>query len=442
MSSPDGTQGTVAERFSAARPGWTLAACTEVALPYWRVRTRVRLMAHKRLGPIEEYALRAISAGIVNAEQVGEFLGLGEALCDATIVALLSRELLRWQGEELELTNSGNEVLTDCTVIRAEVRTVEIEWDGLLRRPVAALSAFLEPRNVRARGVREIPPSPSTGPDAEEMRSHLREIETLLRQLADGRGDEFDLLDIGGIERRFRMFRPAYALVYERDGAKDIQVGLVVDGRISSEHEQAFATAGLPGRLGVGSKGLKSERRAIARVMKAASVKPNRELTPHAHADPLQVALSASGERLIIIGRELREAVLDDAFLDVIDDLLGKGVTVTLAWQGRARANNAYDQSAIKALRDLEGEGRDLTLGAARGGPNALISDGRLAVLTSHDYLGHRGGEARDLHDERGVLITDAAAVNALATHLLAGITPLKQDDHATSQSPRRQRAT
>jgi hypothetical protein len=430
-------QGNVAERFASSRPGWTLAACTDVALPYWRVRARIRLMAHKRLGAIEEYTLRSISAGIVDPEDVGEFLGLGEALLRATTVGLLSSELLRWHGKHLALTGSGKEVLEECAVIKAEVRTVDIEWDGLLRRPVAPLSAFLEPRNVRARGIREIPPSPSAGPDAEEMRAHLRGIEALLRQLADRRADTFDLLDIGGIERRVRVFRPASALVYERDSARDVQVSLVVDGRISAEHEQAFATAGLARRLGVGPRGLASERRSINRVAKAAAVKRSRALPPHGHADPLAIALTTSAERLIIIGRELREAVVDDRFLEALDNRLNAGVAVTLAWRGRARDTDGYDASALKKLQELSAEKPGLRLGTTRTGPGALLSDARLAVVTSHDYLGHHGGPARDLHDARGVLVTDAPSVNAIAEILTATIAPLKDPSVSQGQAAR-----
>lgn len=426
MSSTPASQTSIAERFATARPGWTLAASTDVALPYWRVRTRVRVMAHKRLGPIEEYTLRAISEGITRPQDIGEFLGLGEPLLRATTVGLLSGELLRWAGKTLALTRSGQDVLKECVVIKAEVRTVDIEWDGLLRRPVAPLSATLEPRTVRDRGIREIPPSPTNAPDAEEMRSQIARIEALLRQLADRRAETFDLLDIGGIERRFRMFRGATALVYEREGSKDVQVSLVIDGRISDEHEQAFATAGLARRLGIGDNGLRSERRAVSRVSKAAEVMGARALPANDHDDPLQIALASSTQRLLIIGRELREAVVNEAFCDALQARLNAGAAVTLAWIGRARDSDAYDGSLLKRLREMAAKSPALTLGTTRSGPGALVSDDRIAVLTSHDYLGHHGGPARDLHDARGVLITDAASVNAVAEILSKAVTALK----------------
>ena len=417
----------VAERFADARAGWTLASTTSVALPYWRIRTRVRVLAHKRLGAIDEYVLRAVKAGITRPADIGAFLGLGDQLMQAMAAGLLESELVRWQDGALALTQSGTELLRECILIKSEVRTVDIEWDGLLRRPVAPLSATLEPRDIRALGIREIPPSPSTAPDAEEMRRQLGTIEGLLRQLADRRAETFDLLDIGGIERRFRIFRPATALVYEREGAVDIQISLVVDGRISDEHEQAFARAGLARRLGVGPKGLPSHRRAIDRLLKANDVDHARALAPHEHPEPLRIALTHSERRLLIIGRELRAAAMDDKFLEAIETRLQRGVAVTLAWMGKTRDLDGYDPALLRSLQALATKHPELTVGTVRSGPGALVSDDRLVVLTSHDYLGHCGGQARNLHDARGVLVTVPAAADALASALSAAVEPLGQ---------------
>ncbi|HUA74601.1 MAG TPA: hypothetical protein VL988_07570 [Solirubrobacteraceae bacterium] len=417
----------VARRFADARAGWTLAAATNVALPYWRIRTRVRVLARKRIGAIDEYVLRTIRAGISNRADIGAFLGLGDQLMEATTVGLLEGELVAWRGNDLALTHSGTELLRECVLIKSEVRTVEIEWDGLLRRPVAPLSGSLEPRDIRALGIREIPPSPSTAPTAEEMRDQLGTIEELLRQLADRRAEMFDLLDIGGIERRFRMFRPATALVYEREGATDVQVSLVVDGRISDEHEQAFARAGLARRLGVGDKGLPSDRRAIDRLLKANEVTGTRALAPYEHSDPMQIALAHSERRLLIIGRELRTAVVGEQFLEAIEACLQRGVQVTLAWISKTRDPDGCDTVLLDSLRELADKHPGLTVGTVNSGPCALVSDDRIVVLTSYDYLGRRGGQARNLHDARGVLVTGAADADALVSALSGSIRPLRE---------------
>jgi hypothetical protein len=426
-----------AAHFALSRPGWSLAAATDVALPYWRVWTRLRVLSHKPLGAIDEYVLRTVDAGVDDPADIALFLGLEDVLTRAAVVGLLERDALGMRaGSRVALTGLGTELMRESALITPEVRTVEVEWDGLLRRPVAPLALWLEPRDLRRAGVREIPPSPVTPPSTEEMRSGIRKIEVLLRQVADRRAGTVDLLDVGGIDRRKRLFRPATALVFEREGGTEIQVGLVVDGRISADHEEAFARAGLARKLGVDpQRGLRSSRRYIARTLKEAETEDDgRPLAPHEHADALELALRRAVQRIVIVGRELRRAVVDDDFVEHLEARLAQDVQVTLGWSARARESDVVDPLVLRDLKQLAARHPGLSLTTSSSDGGALIMDDRVAVLTSYDYLGNRGGAARDLHDERGLLYTASHQVDAIASAVSARLTPFQE------RPPRRRR--
>ena len=76
-------------------------------------------------------------------------------------------------------------------------------------------------------------------------------LASLLRQPGNPMEAVWELLGIKAIDRRELFFQPALALVYKATVGDDIQVAFAIDGRLSPEHEEAFARANGPKKLGI-----------------------------------------------------------------------------------------------------------------------------------------------------------------------------------------------
>ena len=78
----------------------------------------------------------------------------------------------------------------------------------------------------------------------------VRDVERVVRQVSSGREQLQDILALKSM-RRFRVFRPAIALVYRAHTATDFLVDIALDGYRSERHSLAFAEAGLAKKLGL-----------------------------------------------------------------------------------------------------------------------------------------------------------------------------------------------
>jgi hypothetical protein len=428
-----------AEQLAESRQGWELVGYAEVALPYFRITTRLRVIARKCLGPIDEYVLHSVGVGVIAPEDIGALLGLDEPVLEATVVGLMQREALRLNGDQLSLTPLGDELIKECAQIVSEVSTVEIDWDGLLRHPVAALSSWYEPRELREIGLREVPPTPATRPDVDELRRERDPIEELIRRAGDRRLGTVEVLDVGGIDRRYRIFRPAVALAFQQQTSRDIQIAIVIDGRTSAAHEEAFAKAGLARRFGVSSRGLASTptiRSALGDAYDRAGV-----VAPYQHRRLLDAAISSSHERLLVLGYRLRRAVLDKDMIELLESKLVEGVSVHIGYGVRGRDGAEVDRDVLDTLHRLSDTHEKLVVGRLRRAhPCLLVSDSAPAVVTGFDWLGYRGDPTGLLADQRGRIVSAPEVVESLYTTFSTQVSEGKMA--RTRSRPAKQRRT
>jgi hypothetical protein len=59
------------------RPDFTMLSCVPVALPYWRLRVRVEVLAQRRISPLEEFVMRASREADEDVPRAVEFRGGG-----------------------------------------------------------------------------------------------------------------------------------------------------------------------------------------------------------------------------------------------------------------------------------------------------------------------------------------------------------------------------
>lgn len=410
-----------AQKFAHARPGFRLVDYAEVGLPIYRIRIQAVLLDHKAIPPIEEFILKALDSGLTSAEEISEFLGLELTIINAGLAELMRIDNISLSAppssrmQVLALTQKGQRTLREAELVTPEERTLEIEFDGLLRKPFFSSPVYpLKPRELSDKGMIEIPPLPSKRPEVEDL--NFQEVSDVIRQQGDAADYKKDLLTIKAIDHRQRFFMPAVALVYKANSGNEIQVAFVLDGRITEDHERAFAQAGGPKKIGiehsvsstsrpqsddVSELGITSEMissEEVEEVKKSVSIAHSeledlragidwaddeedriaaeekieevseqlrqfeatlqtfsvRPLEVHEHPPLLRRAIANSQQRLMIISPWIRAGVVNRKFVLDFEDMLKRGVQVYVGYGITEEEDKNRYPSDIRAEKDLE----------------------------------------------------------------------------------------
>lgn len=269
----------------------------------------------------------------------------------------------------------------------------------------------------------------------------------------------------------------ALALIFESvDRSEEIYVQFAIDGRVSEEHDLAFAKAEGLRKLGIvgslqevdpvvdallGEELIKqraddAEVEAIRRTTEnfrvqlssleeqaeSASVEkreqlvdlatgvakrlddaevtlkriPVRVLEVHEHAPLLVDALNTAQEQLLIISPWIRAAVVNDRFIKSVRRLLESDVAVVIGYGiDDGKSVSERDRAVEKKLQSLAAEFENFSfirLGDTHA--KVLIVDHSYAVVTSFNWLSFRGDPNRPFRDERGTLIAIEEEVKRL----------------------------
>lgn len=403
------------------RAGYELITYGEVGLPIFGVYATALVMERQERSCVEEFTLRALSAGLDRPAQIQGILGLPASIIDTTLADLVRQEALRTStpDDRLVLTERGKQVVGEAAVLCPAEQTIWFPFDGLLRRPKwYGDAAFLKPSEAKERGLRQIKAIPGKRPTADELSpADVSEVGRLAVGASRG---EREVLRVVSIEKCFRQFLPAVALVYRAVQGDEIQVSFAIDGRISQGHELAFARGGglerqpifeglqekvplpvddvLGGRMADVLQAAEALRKKAARVttsrsaldtaslavvtsqsegeraQAAAAAERARDELAQAEADlqrapvrPLPVyehpaifdeAISSATQRLLILSPWIRKAVVNDTFLRNLQRACERGVRVSIGF-GLGEddaAEKPWDAEARQRLEKLATE--------------------------------------------------------------------------------------
>lgn len=453
----------VAERHAGARPGWVLATYAEVGLPFYRVRARLQVLGRANVSAVEQFVVRAVDLGVNQVDDVSAALGLGTMVTEAAVAGLIMTDRVRLRhgssdGAGLQLTQEGRDIVRDVERFAAREWVLDVDFDGLLRRPVVPKEALLEPRELRERGFREIPPHPTQPPGQEEFQERLTELAELIQELGDPAQQVADVVAVKSVERKHRVFLPAVALVFRAEGGRRVQVAFAVDGELTPSHEQAFARAGLAKRFGIPDRGLESAAKAAARVLgrdvfqeaagddpreargergvvrsaeaaevpeasAEASLGPVRFLETYEHPRLLEQALLTAKARILLISPWLRRQVMDHDWFEKLEGALTRGVRVHLGWGIGKAAKGAEPDADADVLERLAELGKEFEALVVKrlGGTHMkiLICDSQFVVITSFNWLSFKGDPKRTFRDERGTMVEIREVVDVQFAELL-----------------------
>ncbi|MFE9362846.1 phospholipase D-like domain-containing protein [Streptomyces sp. NPDC006978] len=470
------------------RPGYRLVTYREVGLPHWDVPIRCRLLKNKSLGVLDEFILRCIEAGLAVSDDVAGFLVLPVEVVDAAMGRLvLSGHIIAVAGTSKTqvvryvLSDRGKRAAKELTDITPEERTLRMAYDGLTRKYVfVEKSMRWRPRDLRDLHILEIPAFPADPPAVSPEDTSA--VASVLRRITETA--QHDLLTVMTLDgKREKFFVRALALVFESvDRPEEIYVQFAIDGRVSEEHDLAFAKAEGQRKIGIvgslrdadsvvdallGDELIKqraddaevetirrttenfrvqlssleeqtekasAEKReqlvdlatGVARRLDDAEATlkriPVRVLEVHEHAPLLADALDTAKEQLLIISPWIRAAVIDDRFVKGVRRLLESDVAVVIGYGiDDGKFINERDRAAEKRLQRLAVEFdkfRFVRLGDTHA--KILIVDHSYAVVTSFNWLSFRGDPNRPFRDERGTLITIEEEVRRLRSDYMA----------------------
>lgn len=446
-----------ARRFGR-RDGFDLVSFREVGLPVYRLNTTAIVTAEQPLPEMQAFVLRSIDAGLDEIEDITGFLGLEPGDLDDVLFSLVAEGLLRLRSdsgrssERPVLTEKGTRAAETLRTAQTLERTFLVDYDGLLRVPVARRGGAVRPRALREQGAIEIAPSPPKKPSVEAL--DLGVVESVLRETRDLPRSHL-LLELVRVNRADTLFVPGVLLVFRARVGDEVQVGFVVDGRLSEPHELAFAAAQGPERLGllardgglieaaqellgdVGRQALaiaraesESEKTAESEgdvpaggegEVEVVEVLPAYQLVEtYEHPVHLERSLEETRERLIIVSPWIKRRVVDEAFAGRLRRLLRDGVHVYIGY-GLGETGPQDDHDAVRRLARLSDEFENFTF-ERFGDTHAkvLVSDESFAIVGSFNWMSFVGDPRKTFRDERGMLVRDPAAVRDVVNSVLA----------------------
>jgi hypothetical protein len=454
-----------------ARPGYRLADDVEVGLPVYLITARVFTQVQKKLTPIDEFLLRLTRAGLQQTEEMATFLGLQPSLVDDALSNLLAEDLLTPvtldRKQRFGLTLKGLRSLEAAETLTTEEKTLIIEYDAICRRVVMyGKDRLVSGRQARRMGLKQIRPLINRQLDISDL--PLRDVQRTIELNTLRREMKRAVLAIKELYRRHLYFLPGVALIYcSKDGAQ-IDVSFLVDGSISSEHDQSFARIDGVRRLGIDRdlsrfQEQKEDFGRIVEAIKAAQVQPAiippnlttgsqiqdhsvldllRHLTLEQRADLerhsiaylavedhpslLAQALKTSRQRLMIICPFLHESIVTDEFLRELESLLYRGVRVYIGYgmpDSVSRSPSKSHTSTVEKLDRMAQSSGQLNVRRVDSHAKVLIQDARLLVVGSFNWLSFKGDPDRPFRDEQSVLISLPSMIEKKFQELLPQFT-------------------
>jgi predicted transcriptional regulator len=408
----------VARSHAEAHPGYELISYGEVGVPFFELKIEAEVLAHKPIDPFAEFVLRATEAGVTEMSEMEGLLGLDAHVLDAVVVPLVEKGMLESDDDErVTITDEGRLALEAAAEIRVESQRLRVVYDPLLRQVEEPYGDFLQPRELKRLGIREVAVPAKLVPSLTQL--DVREVEAVIKQMGGAREQTSDILALRDM-RRYRVFNPGVAMVFRAEESDEVVVDVAFDGQVSERHTLAFAELGLKNRLraGRGSWNRSEDwREDLERPGVELDEVKTRSIPPYELPDLVEQALRDARQRVVIGSAGLQGAVLEGEVEKALEGCLKRGVSVYLIWGFDENAMKNSDPAAIRKLDRLANGNPNLivgTLGTSRNA-NILVRDDNFGILTEFRLLSHQGDSTRPFQDERGLLIENANVVRQLA---------------------------
>lgn len=228
------------------RPGFDLVDVKRCGLPVFRLTVEAITLRRQNLPTIQEFVLKSLIIEDATAAEVAAMLGLGIRHVEDNLTRLLFEQLVAELSDprsniKYHVTDLGKERL-ESGQSRPQDETLVFDYDLLLQSPVKLIDAQVEGAKEARQGGNLLLPAASLDPPSLDALT-LNTLGQVVRRIG---GKEFQrqILGLRRILRHQMMFRPATGLLFRNRVNGDLELGLVVDDKLSERHEVEFSRTG------------------------------------------------------------------------------------------------------------------------------------------------------------------------------------------------------
>ncbi|CUX72002.1 MULTISPECIES: hypothetical protein [Agrobacterium] len=228
------------------RPGFDLVDVKKCGLPVFRLTVEAITLRRQNLPTIQEFVLKSLMIEDATAVEIAAMLGLAIRHVEENLTRLLFEQLVTELSDSLSdtkyhITDLGKERL-ESGQSRPQDETLVFDYDLLLHSPVKLIDAQVEgAKEARQNGTLLLPAASLDPPGLDTLA--LNTLGQAVRRIG---GKEFQkqILGLRRVLRHQMMFRPTTGLLFRNRLTGDLELGLVVDDKLSERHEVEFSRTG------------------------------------------------------------------------------------------------------------------------------------------------------------------------------------------------------
>jgi len=429
-------------------------AIEDAAVPVTVVGTDVLAQERKPLPLLEEFALRLTDAGINAKSEIASILGLGEPLVESAIADQVTAGNLLYSAgnRSVSLTAAGRRSVQDLEAVQPVLMKLQIVFDRLTWKITDySRSNLMTKREVEEMGMQLLPALKTSRISQNEVTAPA--LNAMLENVSEDRR-RTEVLTVRKVRPHTHRFQPVKMLVYGDTDRGEVQVAVVINGDLSSEHETNLLELGGAENLGIHIES-PPERPLLTAELEALRIPPERvadlrsatidsrieaadldassiaEPTPASaaerslvemsvrsvsvfeHRELLREALDSAEVRILIISPWVKSTVVNSDLLGRLERRLRAGVQVHIAY-GIGSDDRGSDAQALKRLEVLRARYENSFTLARLANTHAkvLIFDDKW-IATSFNWLSFRGDPSRTYRMEEGTLVHIPAQVTS-----------------------------
>ncbi|WP_157875880.1 phospholipase D-like domain-containing protein [Peterkaempfera griseoplana] len=439
----------LADLFGNARDGLNLVAIVPAGLPVTTLSVEVDAQERKDLPLLTETTLRLVQAGVTAPADISGLLGFPSDPVNRTLADSLYRGHLRLDptagraDERVRLTPLGDQVANEHAAIQPTRKTMRFYFDQTLREVQPYDPALLIRASQAADEDLLLLPAASTAPVHMDDLTPEK-INNLLRTIPDS---SLTVLAVRRIKQpRTPRYLPVDLLVYTDPDRAEIQLAVVLDGKLSGAHDIALISLGGADTLDIRvdppaerpmlDEGLESIRvpvdstrshaHRVADVVQPALEAEEqiqvRGVSVFEHPDLLQEALTQATQRVLIMSPWIKKSVVTEDFMNKLESRVRRGIRVDIAY-GFSLHDRKCDPEAVQNLEDLaKAYPKTFTFNRLSGTHAKILIFDHTCVTTSFNWLSFQGSKERTYRMEEGNLIRGRDFADAQHAYFLAEI--------------------
>ncbi len=423
----------LAQRYAHERPGLSLIAIDDAALPVTVVTCDVLAQERKPLPLLDEYLLRLVSAGIEEIDEIANILGLQDSIVELAAAERMSDGSIQYEGagnrKRLLLTEYGRYLVAELAAVQPVQQQFRITFDRMTWKvadyPRAAL---MRKRDVQQHGLLILPASNTTRIGEDDIPP--RQLNQLL-----GGDKKVEVLAVRKARPSSYSYFPVKVLIYADPSRAEVELGVIVEDTISREHGMALQRVGGAAHLKIEAKeplerpllenkleDLRVPQEQVDLLRKQMNIDlsesakwydvdkdvrdlPVRSVNSFEHPYLLAEALESTARRLLIFSPRLESSVMDSTFFEKVERRLSRGVSVHIGYcDDGDRGLPKILSNSIRELRDRYPN--RFNFGTfTQLGSDILIFDDTL-LLTNFNLLSYRSPVPHRTYQKReGTLI-------------------------------------